>query len=176
MWSVSQYIWAGSPPFHRPTMEFWESCRCEHSQVQLHQFQQYHPSSRPHQAAIPKCGALSFPRDEHPLSWPAECFGRHSGSDFSLYRIRWQPNHLQGVAEVHHLQTVSLGAQDYKWGRGKLRLDIKQQFPWQWMLRLWCNLVSSCKYSGGACFLHFQVSRDILFILSLSLLQPICAK
>lgn len=34
---------------------------------------------------------------------------------------------MQGVAEVHHLQTLSLGTQDYKWGRGKLRLDIKQQ-------------------------------------------------
>lgn len=85
MWSVSQYIWAGSPPLHRPTMEFWESSRCEHSKVQLHQFQQYHPSSGPHQAAIPKRGELSFPRDKYPLSWPAECFGRHSGSDFSLY-------------------------------------------------------------------------------------------
>jgi hypothetical protein len=58
------------------------------------------------------------------LSRSTQCFGRHSGSDLACHWVWWQCRNMQRVAEVHHLQTLTLGPKDYQRHGGTLTLAM----------------------------------------------------
>ena len=121
--TLPEHLWARGPALHWQALELRQGGRCEHSEVQLREFQQHRACAGSHKAAIPPRRALHVPRDQHQLSGAAQCPGWHQGPHFPMYWAWWQPNHSQRLAQLCHLQTVALGTPNHQWYRGKLFLN-----------------------------------------------------